>query len=109
MESIQEALAELRGKVNIQDAALKNLELDLGSMGEHIRRLDQVDDANQASATQKLTQLQHRVESALHDHHATRQLLQKRLHLVETRMTGWEKLQDNLTTMHEDLSSIQDA
>ena len=40
MESIQETLAELRRKVNMQDAALKNLELDVGSMWEEIRWLN---------------------------------------------------------------------
>ena len=33
-------------KINMQEAALKNLELDVGSMQEEIRWLDQVDDAN---------------------------------------------------------------
>ena len=51
IENIQETLAELRGKVNMQEAALKNLELDVASMREEIRRLEQVDDADRASAT----------------------------------------------------------
>ena len=36
-------------------------------------------------------------------------MLQKRIQLVETRVTGCEKLQDSLTTMQEDLSSVQDV
>ena len=88
----------------MQDAAVKNLELDLGSMQEDTRWLEQLDDADRASAMWKVTQ--HKVESALQDSHVAHQLLQKRLHLVETRMIGWEKLQDSLTTMQEDLSSV---
>ena len=57
VESIQKTLTEPRGKVNIQDAALKNLELDLGFMREDIWRLDQVDDTDRASAMQNLTHL----------------------------------------------------
>ena len=64
---------------------------------------------DQASATQEVTHLQHKVQFALQDRIAAHQLLQKRLHLVETRMTGWEKLQDSLTTMQEDLSTVQDV
>ena len=37
MEQIQETLAGLRESFNMQGVALKNLELDLGSMGEEIR------------------------------------------------------------------------
>ena len=70
METIQETLAELRAKVNTQDVALKNLELNVGSMREEIWQLDQVDDADRVSAMQKLTHLQHKVESALQDRHA---------------------------------------
>ena len=88
---------------------LKDLEHDLGPMHEEIRQLDQVDDADQASTMQKVTHLQHKVELALQDRLATHQLLQKRLHLVETRMIGWEKLKDILTTMQENLSSVQDV
>ena len=44
MESIQETLTELRGKVNMQDATLNNLELDVGSMREETQWLDQVDE-----------------------------------------------------------------
>ena len=55
---------------------------------------------------QKVTHLQHKAESALQNRHATHQLLQKRLHVVETRVTGWEELQDNTTIMQEDLFSV---
>ena len=50
VESIQVILAQLRVKLNMQDVALKNLELDVGSIQEEIRRLDQVDDADRALA-----------------------------------------------------------
>ena len=51
MEQIQETLARLREKVSVQDVTLKDLELDVGSMREEIRQLDQVDDADWALAT----------------------------------------------------------
>ena len=57
MESIQETLSGLKRKVDMQYVALKNLELDLGSMHEKIWWLDQVDDAAWASLTQKVTHL----------------------------------------------------
>ena len=47
----------MKKKVNMQEVALKNLELDLGSMHEEIRWLDQVDKADRASAMQKVTHL----------------------------------------------------
>ena len=53
-----------------------------------------------------MTHLQHKIESALQDGLAAHQLLQERIHLVEMRVTGWEKLQDSLTVMQDDLSSI---
>ena len=74
--------------MNTPGVALKNLELDLGSMREEIWRLDQVDNANRASAMQKVTHLQHKVESTLQGRYVAHQLLQKRLHLVKTRGTG---------------------
>ena len=46
MEQIQETLVGLTKRVNMQGVALKNLELDLESMQDEIRWLDQVDDAN---------------------------------------------------------------
>ena len=46
MERIQETLAGLKEKVIVEDFALKDLELDVGSMREKIRQLDQVDDAD---------------------------------------------------------------
>ena len=51
VERIQETLTGLKEKVNMQEVELKDLELDVGSMLEKIRRLDQVDGANRASAT----------------------------------------------------------
>ena len=56
-----------------------------------------------------MTHLQHKVESALQDRLAAHQLLQKRIQLVETRVTGRETLQNNLTAMQEDLSTVQDV
>ena len=56
-----------------------------------------------------MTHLQHKVESTLQDRHAAHQLLQKRLHLVETRVTGLETVQGSLTKMQEDVSSVQDV
>ena len=106
MESIQETLVELKGKVNMQDVALKDLEFDVGSMRKEIQWLDQVDDADRASAMQKVTHLQHKVVPALQDRLVAHQLLLKMLHLMEMRMTSWEKLQDGLATMQEDLSSV---
>ena len=96
IDHIHETWARLTWRVNTQGVALKNLELDLGSMCEEIQGLDQVDDANRAASMQKMTQLQHKIQSALQDRHAAHQPLQKRLHLMEKRVTGWEQLQDNL-------------
>ena len=56
-----------------------------------------------------MNHLLYKVELALQDRLATHQLLQKRIQLVETRMTGCEKLQDSLTAMQDDLSSVQDV
>ena len=53
--------------------------------------------------------MQHKIESTLRDRLAAHQLLQKRIQLVETRVTGCERLQDSLTAMQEDLSSVQDV
>ena len=55
----------MREGVNMQGLALKNFEIDFGSMHEEIRWLDQVDDADRATPTQKVTHLQHKIESAL--------------------------------------------
>ena len=46
MERIQKTLAGLKENVNVQKAMLKDLELDVGSMHEEIRRLDQGDDSD---------------------------------------------------------------
>ena len=92
----------------MQGTALKDLEIDVGTMREELKILGQVDDANRKAAKQSVTHLQHKVESALQDRLAAHQLLQKRIQLVETRMTGYEKLQDNLTVMQDYLPSVQD-
>ena len=78
---------------------LKNLEVDVGAMQEELQKLGQVDDADWKAAIQSMTHLQHKIESALQDRLAAHQLLQKGIYLVETRMTGWEKLQDSLKAM----------
>ena len=88
---------------------LKDLEIDVGTMHEELKILGQVDDADWKAAKQSVTHLQHKVESALQDCLAAHQLLQKRIQLVEMRMTGCEKLQDSLTAMQDDLSSVQDV
>ena len=103
--------------VNMWGIAVKDLEIDVGAMHEEFQKLGQVDDANRKAATQSVTYLQHKVESALQDRLAAHQLLQKWIHLVETRMTGWEKLQDSLmeklqdslNAIQYDLFSIQDV
>ena len=76
----------------MQGTALKDLEIDFGTMQEELRHLGQVDDTNQKVAAQSVTHLQHKIESALQDHLEAHQLLQKWIHLVEMRMTGWEEL-----------------
>ena len=99
LESIQETLAGLTEMVNKQGIALKDLEIDVGTMREELKILGQVDDADRKAAKQSVTHLQHKVESALQDRLVAHQLLQKRIQLVETRMTGYEKLQDSLIAM----------
>ena len=88
---------------------MKDLEIDVGTMREELKILGQVDDADRKAAKQSVTHLQHKVASALQDRLAAHQLLQKRIQLVETRMIGYEKLQDSLTAMQDDLSSVQDV
>ena len=88
---------------------MKDLEIDVGAMREELQQLGQVDDADRKAAKQSVTHLQHKVESAMQDRLAAHQLLQKRIQLVETRVTGCERLQDSLTAMQEDLSSVQDV
>ena len=72
----------------MQGIALKDLEIDVGTMREELQKLGQVDDADRKAAIQSVTHLQHKVESTLQDRLATHQLLQKWIHLVETRMTS---------------------
>ena len=109
LEGIQKTLAGLTDSVNVQGTALKDLEIDVGAMREELQKLGQVDDADRKAAKQSVTHLQHKVESAMQDRLAAHQLLQKWIQLVETRVTGTEKLQDSLTMMQEDLSYVQDV
>ena len=60
----------------------------MGSMHKEIQRLDQADNVHQALIMQKVTHLQHKVESGLQDRLAAHQILQETLRLVETRMTS---------------------
>ena len=107
LESIQEPLVKLTETINMRGTALKDLGIDVGTMHEELKILGQVDDSDRKAAKQSVTHLQHNIESALQDRLAAHQLLQKRIQLVETRVTGCEKLQDSLTAMQEDLSSEQ--
>ena len=49
----------------MQGIPLKDLEVDVGAMREELQTLAQVDDANQKVATQSVTHLLHKIESAL--------------------------------------------
>ena len=92
LESIQETLAKLTETVNMQGTALKDLEIDVGTMREELKILGQVDDADWKAAKQDVTHLQHKIESALQDRLAAHQLLQKRIQLVKMRVTSCKKL-----------------
>ena len=83
----------------MQATALKDLEINVGTMREDLKILGQVDDADRKAAKQSVTHLQHKVESTLQDRLAAHQLLQKRIQLVETRVTGCEKVQNSPTAM----------
>ena len=50
LEGIQETLAGLTKTVNMQEIALKDLEIDVGTMHEVLKILGQVDDANRKAA-----------------------------------------------------------
>ena len=76
----------------MQGTALKDLEIDIGTMREELKILGQVDDIDWKAAAQSVTHLQQKIESALQDRLAAHQLLQKRIQMVETRMTGCEEL-----------------
>ena len=65
IESIQETLAGLTETINMQGTVLKDLEVDVGTMREELQTLAQVDDANRKAATQSVTHLRHKIESAL--------------------------------------------
>ena len=65
MESIQETLASLTKMVNMQGIALKDLEIDIGTMRKELKILGQVDDIDWKVAAQSMTHLQHKIESAL--------------------------------------------
>ena len=83
----------------MQGIALKDLEIDVGTMHEELKILGQVDDVDRKAAKQSVNHLQHKVESAMQDRLAAHQLLQKRIQLVETRVTACEQLQDSLIAM----------
>ena len=51
----------------MQRIVLKDLEIDVGAMHEELQKLSQVDDTNRKAATQSVTHLQHKMESALQD------------------------------------------
>lgn len=51
MEGIQETLARLAERVNMERTELQDLEVDVGPMQEEIRYVDQVDETNQTVAT----------------------------------------------------------
>ena len=50
IENIQETLAGLTETVNRQAVALHDLEIDVGTMGEELQKLGQVDDADLKAA-----------------------------------------------------------
>ena len=72
----------------MQGTTLQDMEVDMGSMREEIRRLDWVDEVDRVIVTQKVAYLQHKIESTLQNRHVAHQLLQRMLNLVKTRMTG---------------------
>ena len=57
MEKVQVALAHLTKRVNLQDAELQNLEVDVGTLHGEIQMLSQVDDVDRKAATQQVTHL----------------------------------------------------
>ena len=67
IEKVQVAMQHLTERVNLQDEALKNLEIDVENLSGEIRTLGQVDEIDKKVATQKVTHLQHKIESALQD------------------------------------------
>ena len=108
IEKVQVAMQHLTERVNLQDEALKKLEVDVENLCGEIRTLGQVDETDRKAATQKGTHLQHKIESALQDRQAAHQLLQRKVNSVETRVTGLESVlvQDSLTAMQDDLSTV---
>ena len=109
IEKVQVAVQRLTERVDAQDDALSNLEVDVESLRGEIKMLCQVDETNRKAASQQVTHLQHKIESALQDRQAAHQLLQRKINTVEKRVTGLESVQDSLPTMQEDLSSVQDV
>ena len=60
-------MQRLTERVNLQDEALKNLEVDVETLCGEIKMLGQVDEMDKKAATQKVTHLQHKIESTLQD------------------------------------------
>ena len=52
MEKVQVALARLTERVNLQDVALQNLEVNVGIVRGKVQTLGQVDDADRKATTQ---------------------------------------------------------
>ena len=67
MEKVQVALAGLTKRVNLQEIALENLKVDVGTLHGETQTLGQVDEVDRKAATQKVTHLQHKIESTLQD------------------------------------------
>ena len=65
MEKVQATLAGLIERINMQEIALKGLEVDVSTMRGEIQMLGQVDEANCKATMQKVTHLQHKRESML--------------------------------------------
>ena len=78
--------------MNAQDEALSNLEVDVENLRKEIRTLGQVDETDRKAASQKVTHLQHKIESTLQDRQAAHQLLQRKVNSVEQRVTRLESV-----------------
>ena len=57
LEGIQETLAKLTDSVHMQGTALKDLEIDVGTMQEELKILGQVDEVDRKAAKQSVTHL----------------------------------------------------
>ena len=67
IEKVQVAVQHLTERVNAQDEALSNLEVDVETLRGEIKTLRQVDETNRKAASQQVTHLQHKIESTLQD------------------------------------------